>query len=121
VFHRDIWIYSLEKRIQGLDNVVITDARFPNEIEAIVRMGGKIVRVKRGADPEWYLTAMNQNLTDPESIWMLHDNQESMEVRYPNVHVSEWAWIGHSDISATIENNGTVTDLHTKISKIVER
>ena len=47
----NIWIAALEKRIQGYDDVVISDCRFPNEIDFIRSAGGVIVRVKRGEDP----------------------------------------------------------------------
>ena len=47
----NIWIAALEKRMQGYDDVVISDVRFPNEIDFIRSAGGVIVRVKRGEDP----------------------------------------------------------------------
>ena len=47
----NIWIAALEKRIQGYDDVVISDCRFPNEIDFIRSAGGVIIRVKRGEDP----------------------------------------------------------------------
>ena len=52
-FHDDIWIASLENKIQKTkDNIVISDVRFPNEIKSIHRSGGLVVRIKRGKDPE---------------------------------------------------------------------
>ena len=61
-FHDDIWIASLEHRIlKTRDNIVITDVRFPNEIKAIRNAGGRVVRIKRGPDPEWYQDAVNVN------------------------------------------------------------
>ena len=47
----NIWIAALEKRIHGYEDVVITDCRFPNEIDFIRSAGGVIVRVRRGEDP----------------------------------------------------------------------
>ena len=51
----DIWIKLLERRIKDLDNklgvdpsmIFITDVRFPNEAEAIKKMGGYIIKIKR--------------------------------------------------------------------------
>ena len=48
VFHQDIWLRSLERRMELYPNVVIADVRFPNEIEFIQSEGGFIVRVNRG-------------------------------------------------------------------------
>jgi len=43
----DFWVKSLENRIPKDTNIVITDVRFPNEVDMIHRLGGKIIRVKR--------------------------------------------------------------------------
>lgn len=47
----NIWIASLEKRIHGYQDVVISDVRFPNEIDFTRSVGGTIIRVKRGKEP----------------------------------------------------------------------
>ena len=61
-FHDDIWIASLENKIRNSrDHVVISDCRFPNEIQAIKDAGGTIVWVQRGALPEWYDLAVESN------------------------------------------------------------
>jgi hypothetical protein len=40
-FHDDIWIASMENRLRKtVDDIVISDVRFPNEIAAIRRAGG---------------------------------------------------------------------------------
>ena len=61
-FHDDIWIASLENKLRNSeDDVVISDCRFPNEIAAIKRAGGQVVRVVRGPEPEWYDAALAFN------------------------------------------------------------
>jgi hypothetical protein len=51
-FHDDTWIASLENKIRkSNDDIVISDCRFPNEIAAIKRAGGLVIRVHRGPDP----------------------------------------------------------------------
>lgn len=112
VFNKDLWIYTLEKRMQGIENVVIPDVRFPNEIEFIRNMGGKVIRVKRGAEPEWYETALNDN-----SSYNL--SGPKMTFKYPNIHFSEWAWIGQK-FDYVIENDGTIEDLKNKLNTILE-
>lgn len=97
VFHDEVWIHSLEKRVLQNDtaNYVIADVRFPNEINAIHEMGGKIVRVKRGSNPEWYQTAYDVNTKK---------DLYGMATVYPDVHFSEWAWIG-SYTDMTLDNS----------------
>ena len=118
VFHKDLWIYSLEKRIEKFDNVVLTDTRFPNEIEFIRKLGGVIVQVERGERPEWYETALIQNTTDEYEQYILVDNNELMEQKYPDVHISEWAWIGQK-IDYTITNNSTLEDLFKNVRDVL--
>ena len=84
----NIWIAALEKRIQGYDDVVITDCRFPNEIDFIRSAGGKIIRVKRGDDPT------------PEEI--------------SKMHISETAWNSYSPDSV-IYNESTMDDLKENV------
>jgi hypothetical protein len=108
-FHQDIWILNLEKRISNQNNVVVTDVRFPNEIEFIKKMGGHVVRVKRGDEPEWWNYAKHDN--DGNT----YDGSTLMTVHFPNIHVSEWAWIGHQDIQYTIFNVGSMDDLRTNV------
>lgn len=117
VFHENIWVASLLKR--SVDkNVVITDVRFTNEIDAIIEEGGIIIRVKRGDEPVWYNTAFIENTTDPDSHYILYDDGLLMEQLYPDIHVSEWNWIG-SNINYVIENDGTKEDLVQKVDEIL--
>ena len=45
-FHDDIWIASLENKLRKTkDNIVISDCRFPHEIQAIKNQDGIVVRV----------------------------------------------------------------------------
>jgi hypothetical protein len=118
VFHQDLWIYSLEKRIEKFNDVVLTDTRFPNEIEFIRKLGGVIIQVERGEKPEWYETALIQNTTDEYEQYILIDNNETMEQKYPKVHISEWSWIGQK-IDYTVTNNSTLEDLFKNVRSIL--
>lgn len=95
-FGSDIWIASLEKKItdSNIENIVITDVRFPNEIASIRKLGGKVIRVKRGPDPNWFDYARSDN------SYSTH----LMTTHFPEIHNSEWAWIG-SKFDYTIEND----------------
>jgi hypothetical protein len=117
VFHQDIWVYALEKRIKEHQNVVVADVRFPNEIEAIIKWGGHILRVKRGPEPVWYDTAYKENRSHPDFHWILYDRYETMDRLYKNVHVSEWAWIGNDHVRDIIHNNTSISDLENQVEK----
>jgi len=110
IFHTDLWIYSVERRINPDKNYVIADVRFPNEIKMIQDLGGKIVRVTRGQKPEWYDTALETNSKQ---------DYYGMAAKYPEVHYSEWAWIG-CDNDTTISNNGSLEDLIIVVDSLVK-
>ena len=115
-FHHDIWIASLENKLQKYsNNIVITDCRFPNEIEAIRKLGGIIVRVKRGIDPEWFNDALylNQN-PDTKYRDFLQDRLDRN-----NIHFSEVAWIG-TEFDYILENDKSLVDLYLQIDKLLK-
>jgi hypothetical protein len=115
-FHDDIWIASLENKMRKTkDNIVISDVRFPNEIKAIKNAGGQVVRVVRGADPEWYQDAWNMNQGHSNMSWSI--SKTRMEHR--KIHASETAWIGRG-IDSEIDNNGSIDDLFAQIRNLVE-
>jgi hypothetical protein len=116
-FHNDIWIASLENKIRKTnDNVVITDVRFPNEISAIKSAGGKVFRIKRGLDPDWYEYALSHNQGPTNMKWAL----SKMHLNQAQIHASEYSWVGHKDIDGDIDNNGTIDELFLQLKNQVE-
>lgn len=119
VYHPDIWTKALEYRItaaQAADdrvNYVITDVRFPNEAKLIRELGGYVIEVARGDQPEWYDYAAQLN---EDNNW---DGKVQVMAEYPNIHYSEWAWIGSPEITSVIENNGTVKDLEENLLEAI--
>lgn len=111
-FHDDIWIASVENKMRKTtDNIVISDVRFPNEIKAIHNAGGKVIRVKRGEDPEWYEAAISANKgPDANSTWSL----SKAKLAQLKIHASETAWVG-GDIDVTISNDSTIDELFLSI------
>lgn len=82
-----IWIDSAFANLDS-DKIVVTDARFYNELDAIRERGGKIWRVERpGVGP------LNEHASENEAT------------SYPN-------------FAATIMNNGTLEDLKVKVSRV---
>jgi len=116
-FHDDIWIASLENKLRNSqDDVVISDCRFPNEIAAIKQSGGIVVRVVRGAEPEWYGAAMSHNRgPNGNSTWALSGRR----LEQLGVHASETAWVG-TKFNAVLDNNGTLDDLYQQVKRLVQ-
>lgn len=112
VFHTDIWVHSVLKRLDPNKNYVISDVRFPNEIDLIRKSGGKVVRIIRGPEPVWFDAAKSFNY-----ITNFDGSKQTMN-DYPDVHYSEWAWIGKS-FDDTIYNDGSLEELKIKVDKLV--
>ncbi len=107
VFHPDLWIHSLERKMEMYPSAVIADVRFPNEIKFIQSKGGFVIRVKRGDDPEWYHTAYRAN------------KEGNTDLMYDYlIHYSEWAWIGQI-MDYELHNIGTVTSLEGDVKHMI--
>jgi len=111
VFHPDLWVHTVLRRCKPSQYYVIADVRFPNEIKAIRDSGGRVIRVRRGPDPEWYDLARDCNLGVCK--------QEVMRNAYPEVHYSEWAWIG-GDYDIVMDNNCALDELEIRVDKLVD-
>jgi len=115
VFHKDVWIYALERKMEMYQNVVIADVRFPNEIEWMRSKGGFAVRVVRGHDPGWYDTAViaNKKAETHEEISRKSAAVDAM-IDQHKVHYSEWAWAGEI-MDYQLDNNGSISMLEADI------
>jgi len=117
-FHDDIWIASLENKLRhSEDDVVISDCRFPNEIAAIRRANGLVVRVIRGPEPEWYDSALAFNHGENKN--MLWSTSKS-RLEKLKIHASETAWVG-TKFDAVLDNNGSLDDLYLQIQRLTIR
>jgi hypothetical protein len=115
-FHDDIWIASLENKMRKTtDNIVISDVRFPNEINAIHNAGGIVVRIKRGEDPAWYQDAANANAGPKNMSWSI----SKMRMEKLGIHASETAWVGR-DLDYTVLNDTSIDELFAQIKNLVE-
>jgi hypothetical protein len=113
-FHDDMWVASLEHRLLNSQNdIVITDCRFPNEIKAIRGAGGRVIRIKRGPEPEWYDAAKSMNKGPSRNMsWAL----SKQKIEQLGVHASETAWVG-SKFDATLNNDSTLDELYNQIER----
>lgn len=104
-FHDDIWIASVENKLRSTkDNIVVSDCRFPNEIASIRRAGGRVIRIVRGTDPDWF------NLAKIDIV--------KMKQTYPDVHASEYSW-ADTEFDIVIDNNGTIEELYSQLKNLV--
>lgn len=100
-FHPDIWLTCLERQLDKYENVVITDCRFPNEIKLLKNKNSMFIHIYRNKLPDWF-DDVNKGVSKPPS----------------NIHQSETGWINNS-FDYTIENNGSIEDLNSKIKSIL--
>ena len=85
----DIWTNAFEKRAALFELVACSDVRFPNELDLIRSMGGKVYRVERETETNEY---------------SLHESEKHI----PTL-----------DVDGVIDNNGTLEQLREAILKLV--
>jgi hypothetical protein len=97
-FHRDIWLRIIERKLNSHPNIVITDCRFPNEIQLMKSYEAKLINVRRGEMPEWFDDYAN-GIDRPEVL---------------QLHSSETSWI-REKFDHIITNDQTIDELKDKI------
>lgn len=107
-FNEDIWVLNVEKKILDTSHskILLTDCRFSNEIKVARKYDGKVIRIKREPDPEWFEIAYSANHGDEIALKRMRDEFK--------VHESEWSWIGE-EINSTIYNNASLEELTAKV------
>ena len=98
-FHQDIWTLGVERLLDGHKKVVITDCRFPNEIEMLKRHGAVLVHIVREL-PVWYTDYKNGLINDV------------------GMHPSDISWI-RCGIDFEIDNSGPLAELYKNLSDLV--
>jgi hypothetical protein len=115
-FHTDIWVASVENKLrQSKDNIVITDCRFANEVNAIKNAGGITMRVVRGKQPEWYEAAVSYNKGEVGNMTWSISKAKLDKLR---VHASEYSSVG-INYDHYVDNNSTIDNLHKQVESII--
>ena len=116
-FHDDIWIAALENKLRNsTDDIVISDCRFPNEIKSIKDAGGIVIRVIRGAEPDWYDAAVSANRGPNGNVsWAI----SRAKLERLQVHASESSWVG-TKFDAEVDNNSSMDHLLNQINDLVQ-
>lgn len=115
--HPDLWVRYAMRRAHGIIDrgeaagVVLTDLRFPNEVDCVRAAGGVVVRVKR---PK----------SDAPTSWLAWAWQRLRDVLRPDrasVHPSERALdhLRDGDFDFVIENSGTLDDLDVQVRRMM--
>lgn len=115
-FHNDMWVASIENKLRTTkDDIVITDCRFKNEIDAIKRAGGITLRANRGPKPEWCEWAEAYNRGENGNMsWSI----SKTKLDRVGIHASEYSSVG-LDYDHQIDNNGSIDELHQQISQLL--
>lgn len=103
-FHSDIWMICLKRKIQQYNKVVITDCRFPNEIDFLnnICTNFKLIHVKRNIPP----------------YYELYRNYQINQV--DNVHPSKYMWM-RLNYYYEIDNTKDLHSLLTSVFMLVNQ
>lgn len=89
MIHSDIWINALFADLNKNSNWIITDVRFPNELEAIKKRNGITIRVNRNSC---------------ETATLIHESETALD---------------NANFDYKINNNGSLEDLIGKVKEIL--
>lgn len=98
-FGPDAWVNVWKQRWHdlGQPRVVVADVRFQNEVDAIHKLGGNVIRVTRRGEADGKFYMRNDEIEHRP-----HDSERTGELRNIDFHV---------------ENNGTIPDLYEELSR----
>lgn len=98
-FGHDAWVNVWKQRWHdlGQPRVVVADVRFANEVDAIHKLGGTVIRITRPNDTSGKFYMHNDEIEHRP-----HDSERTGELRNIDHHV---------------ENNGTIQDLYEELSR----
>jgi hypothetical protein len=114
--HPGIWIAALERRVRAISPrpVVITDCRFPNEVDLISKkLGGRIILVRRREceikHADWFDDLVSGRI----------DEVDVSNLR-PDLHASEYAWVRGTRFSHVICNDGGLDSLGEEARRVAQ-
>lgn len=138
-FHKDVWLLCVKRRISKIKgNIVISDARFLNEIQLVRELGGTTIGIYRKI-PSWlekFYQKTDSHLLQGHLAQGLMEvdlrssnNQELVihagvraldEVKQIHkVHPSEWTHLLWNDYAKIIDNTGTLNQLHDQLKEFL--
>jgi len=109
-FYDGIWVSLVKQEIinNPENKYIVPDVRFANEIQIIKSLNGEVWNVRRGELPSWWGYAIQDNE---------HSDSTLMNDYHPEVHQSEWRWIGKDNqFNLILQNDDTIESLYSKVS-----
>lgn len=114
----DFWVKSLLTRFKDDSHVVIPDVRFPNEVAGIHELGGIVIRVERGEQPEWVEMLRDNgvlSVNDAEEVAGLFEVSG-----FDPIHESEWRMACNDvEFDVVIENGSDIENLEHLIEHLL--
>jgi hypothetical protein len=104
----DVWVDACLKNVadDGADLAIVTDCRFPNEVEGIQKAGGKVVRFLRAPFADGDQHESETALDDYEGFDHVFDNRE-LDIKQQNEQTNRllrdwgydtWEWFARQDL-----------------------
>jgi hypothetical protein len=115
--HQDFWTWRMKQILDRIPGpVVVTDARFPNELTMLQDLGGHLVWVRRDPLPDHYLLSMRFNR------WPSWRQKLALRLGHAvgQVHESERAWVGH-DFHTVLHNNLNLSELKLQVAQLLTK
>lgn len=123
IIHPNIWVNTMFANYSKFDTHtdqvvggfipkskwIITDVRFQNEVEAIKKRGGVVIRIER----DWSLRTPYKDLKDLSA-------NGTTECIAKYLHASETALDSYSDFDIVINNNKSIEELYEQIRRNCE-
>jgi hypothetical protein len=112
-FNEEVWVDSFRRRMQDTDHsrIVITDVRFPNEVEAIHDLGGQVIRICRPRkEPDL-------NSTIKALVGQFPRLSQYFGTQY---HPSETALDNYEDFDLRLLNDGTLAEYRYAVKSITK-
>lgn len=118
----DVWAASTLNRIRKDDSAIaiITDCRFPNEVEYTQKYGGKVVRLTRNQNIKE--THASETALDKENFdWAKFDaivDNDKLAVKEASDEIEkllvEWGWINKEEMRAAAQSNSRQTKFQAR-------
>ncbi len=134
--HQDIWVLAAERWVLSQNDdarIVITDARFFNELEMVNKMGGNTVGIYRKL-PTWlddFYSKTDKNFRDWAGVSFMdaariHENiklvrdcaAKALRDLKVSLHQSEWEHLLWNDYKKIIDNTSGIAHLHEQVDEI---
>lgn len=128
-FDDRIWVLSVKDKITRLQQkdpntrIVISDARYVNELNMLRELGSLSFEISRGPLPDWWQSALNYNKLDNSIEKKLYKFyltyiSKSSNIFNKNIHSSEYDWIGYK-FDHMLFNNKTIEDLKSNVDLLI--